>query len=148
MDSFASLLLTLIRNCSLMQEKPKMFGKDDEISVKTVTSKLNEIMAARGKKGTDRKEQIELVHELMGIARENNLGIAMYIKIQYHLIMSIYDYTPSGSDSMRPDLWEKALKKIEELLEMLLSVEDLSIGEHITDETETLETAPYKVCPN
>lgn len=122
-----------------------MFGKDDEISVKSVTNKLNEIMAARGKKGTDRKEQIELVHELMGIAKENNLGVAMYIKIQYHLIMSIYDYTSSGSDCMRPDLWEKALKKIDELLEMLQSTDDLSIGEHITDETENLEISPYKV---
>lgn len=136
---------TVKKGSVIPTEKPKMFGKDDEISVKTVTQKLNEIMAARGKKGTDRKEQIELVHELMGIARENNLGDAMYIKIQYHLIMSIYDYTLSGSDCMRPDLWEKALKKIEDLLEMLLAVTDLSIGEHITDETENLETSPFKV---
>lgn len=122
-----------------------MFGKDDEINVLTVTNKLNEIMGARGKKGTDRKEQIELVHELMGIAKNANLGKAMYIKIQYNLIMSIYDYTASGSDSMRSDLWEKALKKIEELIEMLLAAEDLSIGEHITDEAEDLENSPYKV---
>lgn len=136
---------TVKKGSVIPTEKPKMFGKDDEISVKTVTNKLNEIIAARGKKGTDRKEQIELVHELMGIARENNLGDAMYIKIQYHLIIAIFDYAPSGSDSMRPDLWEKALKKIEELLEMLQSVPDLSIGEHITDETENLEVSPYKV---
>uniref|UniRef100_A0A2P2HXK4 Eukaryotic translation initiation factor 3 subunit C n=1 Tax=Hirondellea gigas TaxID=1518452 RepID=A0A2P2HXK4_9CRUS len=136
---------TVKKGTVIPTEKPKMFGKDDEISVKTVTNKLNEIMAARGKKGTDRKEQIELVHELMGIARENDLGQAIYIKIQYHLIMSIYDYTPSSSDSMRPDLWEKALKKIEEMLEMLESVDDLNIGEHITDETENLETSPFKV---
>ncbi|KAF2359074.1 Eukaryotic translation initiation factor 3 subunit C [Trinorchestia longiramus] len=136
---------TVKKGSVIPTEKPKMFGKDDEINIKTVTNKLNEIIAARGKKGTDRKEQIELVHELMGIARENDLGNAMYIKIQYHLIMSIYDYAPSGSDAMKPELWDKALKKIEELLEMLLAMPELSIGSHITEEEENLETAPYRV---
>ena len=39
-------------------EKPKMFDKDAEINHELVVKKLREIMAARGKKRTNRKEQI------------------------------------------------------------------------------------------
>ena len=92
-----------------MQEKPKMFGKDDEISIPSVVKKLNEIMAARGKKGTDRREQIELLHELFKIAKDNNLGNAILVKIQFSIIMSIYDYNPSVSDPMKVDFWEKVI---------------------------------------
>ena len=127
------------------KEKPKMFKKDDEITITTVYKKLNEIMAARGKKGTDRKEQIELLHELMAISEENNLGPGMTVKIQFNIIMSIYDYNRSMSDAMKVDYWEKVLIKIDELLDMLINNSNLSIGDQITDESEVLESPPYKV---
>lgn len=38
----------------LAQEKPKMFAKGTEITHAVVIKKLNEILQARGKKGTDR----------------------------------------------------------------------------------------------
>ena len=55
-------------------EKPKMFEKDAEIDHDLVVKKLIEIMAARGKKRTNRKEQIDLLSELLEIANEHNLG--------------------------------------------------------------------------
>ena len=122
-----------------------MFKKDDEITITTVYKKLNEIMAARGKKGTDRKEQIELLHELMAISEENNLGPGMTVKIQFNIITLIYDYNPSVSDAMKVDYWEKVLIKIDELLDMLINNSNLSIGDQITDESEVLESPPYKV---
>lgn len=133
------------KGSSMPMEKPKMFGKDDEITVNAVHKKLNEIMAARGKKGTDRKEQIELLHELLNVARENNLGPAIYVKVQFNIIMSIYDYNPSVSDPMKVEFWEKVLIKIDELLDMLIAEPELNIGEHITEEIESLEKQPYNV---
>lgn len=38
----------------LVKEKPKMFAKGTEINPPVVVKKLNEILQARGKKGTDR----------------------------------------------------------------------------------------------
>merc|ERR550532_236398 len=52
-------------------DKPKMFEKDAEINHELVIRKLKEIMAARGKKRTNRKEQIELLSELLEIAEEH-----------------------------------------------------------------------------
>ncbi len=43
------------------QEKPKMFSKDQDITHEAVNKKLAEIISARGKKGTDRNTQIELL---------------------------------------------------------------------------------------
>jgi len=130
---------------SLPSERPKMFSKDDEVSIKTVTAKLVDILASRGRRGTDRKEQIEMVHELMGVAKENQLGVPLYIKIQHSLIMSIFDYTLSGSDAMKPDLWDKSVRKIDEFINMLLSCDQVQMHDQITDEEESLETAPYKI---
>lgn len=42
----------------LVKEKPKMFAKGTEINSAVVIKKLNEILQARGKKGTDRYENI------------------------------------------------------------------------------------------
>ncbi|CAJ0923283.1 unnamed protein product, partial [Ranitomeya imitator] len=49
----------------LLQEKPKMFAKGTEITPPIVVKKLNEILQARGKKGTDRAAQIELLNLLV-----------------------------------------------------------------------------------
>merc|ERR1719239_164155 len=65
--------------------------------------------------------------------------------MQYHLIMSIYDFTRSGSDAMKPDIWDKSLKKIDEMLQMLLRCDNVSMNEPSNDETESLEEAPYKI---
>ena len=43
-------------------DKPKMFEKDTEITIELVVKKLREIMAARGKKRTNRKEQIGKIY--------------------------------------------------------------------------------------
>ncbi len=53
-------------------EKPKMFDKDAEINHENVLKKLQEIMAARGKKRTNRKEQISLLNELHDISQVNS----------------------------------------------------------------------------
>lgn len=84
-----------------------MFAKDAEIDVPVVIKKLNEIMAARGKKRTDRREQIELLHELQAISEQHHLGPAVTIKIKFAIISAIFDYNPKVSDAMKPEFWEK-----------------------------------------
>lgn len=46
--------MSIFLSCVIDQEKPKMFAKGTEINVPVVVKKLNEILQARGKKGTDR----------------------------------------------------------------------------------------------
>lgn len=84
-----------------------MFAKDAEIDTSLVVKKLTEIMAARGKKRTDRREQIELLHELQTVADAHNLGPAVTIKIKFAIVAAIFDYNPKVSDAMKPEFWSK-----------------------------------------
>lgn len=84
-----------------------MFAKDAEINITAVLKKLSEIIAARGKKRTDRREQIELLHELQSIADAHSLGPAVAVKIKFSIVSSIFDYNPKVSDAMKPEYWSK-----------------------------------------
>lgn len=95
------------RGVAIPSEKPKMFAKDAEIDLNLVVKKLSEIVAARGKKRTDRREQIELLHELQRVADEHQLGPAIAVKIKFAIISAIFDYNPKVSDAMKPEYWTK-----------------------------------------
>ncbi|KAL6095089.1 eif3c [Pungitius sinensis] len=131
----------------MVKEKPKMFAKGTEINVPVVVKKLNEILQARGKKGTDRAAQIELLHALANIAGENNLGQGVLVKIKFNIIASLYDYNPNLAAFMKPDMWKKCLECIDELLDILFEHNDIFIGENIAEDSESLITSdqPFRV---
>lgn len=83
-----------------------MFAKDTEVNHEAVTKKLNEIVSARGKKGTDRSEQISLLQELLSISNTNNLGPATAAKIMFNIMAAIFDYNPNIATCMRSDMWD------------------------------------------
>lgn len=127
-------------------EKPKMFSKDAEINHQTVLKKLNEIVAARGKKGTDRNEQISMLSELLSIAAQNNLGAAFQLKIMFSIISALFDYNLKNSPCMKQEIWQKTLSYINSCLDDLFEFKDtLTIGENILEENEVLNEPPFKV---
>ncbi|CAH0388781.1 unnamed protein product [Bemisia tabaci] len=130
---------------AIASEKPKMFAKDAEINVDIVLSKLGEIMAARGKKRTDRKEQIELLHELQNICELKGLGVAIVIKIKLAIVSSIFDYNPKVSDPMKPEYWAKLLDRINQTMDLILTVNDVIINDTILEDDENFEKAPYRI---
>ena len=103
------------------------------------------IITSRGKKRTNRKEQIELLNELHGISEENKLGPGMSIKIKFGIVASLFDYNAKMSDAMKPEFWEKCMVGVEELLDLVAEHDDITTGEHILEESELLEAPPYKV---
>uniref|UniRef100_A0A3Q1BSG2 Eukaryotic translation initiation factor 3 subunit C n=1 Tax=Amphiprion ocellaris TaxID=80972 RepID=A0A3Q1BSG2_AMPOC len=132
----------------ICQEKPKMFAKGTEINTAVVVKKLNEILQARGKKGTDRAAQIELLHALAAIAAENNLGQGILVKIKFNIIASLYDYNPNLAAFMKPDMWKKCLDCIDELLDILFDNNNhIFIGENIAEDSENLAISdqPFRV---
>ncbi|KAK1902197.1 hypothetical protein KUDE01_005161, partial [Dissostichus eleginoides] len=134
----------------MVMEKPKMFAKGTEINVPVVVKKLNEILQARGKKGTDRAAQIELLHALANIAAENHLGEGITVKIKFNIIASLYDYNPNLAAFMKPDMWKKCLECIDELLDILFEHNDIFIGENIAEDSESLiisdqASSPFRV---
>jgi len=127
-------------------EKPKMFDKDAEINHQLVIKKLQEIVSARGKKRTDRKEQIELLTELNKISGENNLGLGIELKIKFAIVAAIFDYNPKISEAMKPEHWEQCMPAVKELLTMIKdNLETVVAGDNIGEDMEQFEEAPYKV---
>jgi len=126
--------------------KIAMFSKDAEITHDLVVKKLMEIVAARGKKKTNRKEQIELLNELYTISNDNNLGPGMSVKIKFAIIAALFDYNPKLSDAMKSDSWEKCIDGVDNLLELMAEHDSIiTTGNLILDENEVLDQEPYKV---
>lgn len=132
-------------NRSATSEQPKMFAKDAEIDVTVVINKLNEVMAARGKKRTDRKMQIEFLRELKTVADAHNLGAAVAAKIRFNIVSAIFDYNPKVSEPMKLEHWSKLLEEIQAFIKLLLANEDIHLSEAVLEENEEYETAPYKI---
>ncbi len=141
-------MLNFILNLNI-KEKQKLFAKDEEINYESVVNKLNSICSTRGRKGTDRKEQMELMSELRNISKQFNLGPAIDVKILFNQIAVSFDYNPRLNKCMKSDNWSMCLKMLEELLEVLMKQgnENLEIGESIGDDEENFsdKTKPYKI---
>ena len=60
-----------------------MFPKDTEINIPVILKKLHEILGARGKKGTDRTDQIEYLKDLRKISEKHNLGAWLGFLVYY-----------------------------------------------------------------
>ncbi|CAG2242721.1 EIF3C [Mytilus edulis] len=104
-----------------------------------VMKKLSEIISARGKKSTDRNEQIELLHELATIADTNNLGPAVQVKIMFNIVAAIYDYNPNIATCMRSEMWDKCIKNVGDLLELIANNADITVGENILEDSENVD---------
>ncbi|KAI0212557.1 Eukaryotic translation initiation factor 3 subunit C [Lamellibrachia satsuma] len=126
-------------------ERPKMFSKDAEVTHENVLKKLSEIISVRGKKGTDRSGQLNLLEELRNIAKAKSLGTAMDIKILFHIVASIFDYNPNIATCMKPDMWDKCVESVAELLAILAaSGDEIICGSNISEDSETFSgAAPY-----
>jgi len=126
-------------------EKTVLFAKDEEINHLSVVNKLNSICSGRGRKGTDRKEQMELLTELRAIAKTHNLGPAIDVKILFSQIAVTFDYNPRLLKCMKSDYWTICLQMLDELLGVLQKNENIEVGEEVGDDEENYTEAPYKI---
>ncbi|XP_017476392.1 PREDICTED: eukaryotic translation initiation factor 3 subunit C [Rhagoletis zephyria] len=126
-------------------EKPKMFDKDAEIDVPLTLQKLSEIMAARGKRRTDRRMQIELLFELRDIAEQHELGNAVAVKIHFSIISAIFDYNQKISEPMKLEHWSKLLDVMQSMMKILLANDDIRMSEEVQEENEEFSNPPYAI---
>ncbi|XP_030847884.1 eukaryotic translation initiation factor 3 subunit C [Strongylocentrotus purpuratus] len=129
----------------LEKEKPKMFAKDVEITPTVVLKKLGEIVGARGKRATNRADQIELLKELRNIASQHNLGLGVDLKVAFHVMSAVFDYNPNVATCMKPAIWEMCLALMQEMLDILMANPDVFVSENLNEDAESLSEPPYKV---
>ena len=69
--------------------------------------KLNEIIAMRGKRGTNRRDQLECLKLLRSYAEKQNLGVGIDIKILLIQIAVSFDYHHKGNECLKPETWTR-----------------------------------------
>ncbi|CEL62085.1 Eukaryotic translation initiation factor 3 subunit C OS=Ustilago maydis (strain 521 / FGSC 9021) GN=NIP1 PE=3 SV=1 [Rhizoctonia solani AG-1 IB] len=112
-------------------------GKTMTFSTEALYKNLLAIQEARGKKNTDRNEQIHLLEKVLPTA------VTPYGKIRalLTLISARFDYNPTAS-FMPIELWKKALREINNLIELLLTEPLYIVSETTEDYDESIERVP------
>lgn len=100
-------------------------------------------MASRGKKRTDRRNQIDLLFELKQIAQQHNLGDAVACKIRFNIVSAIFDYNPKVNEPMKLEYWGRLLDVMGDLISILLNTKNITLSESVHEEQEEYENPPY-----
>mmetsp|Transcript_8699 Transcript_8699/g.32066 ORF Transcript_8699/g.32066 Transcript_8699/m.32066 type:complete len:918 (+) Transcript_8699:109-2862(+) len=86
--------------------------KNKEITVEMVDKKLIEIIRQRGKKGTDRQEQVDQLIYLASVA----VTPGQCLDVLMHVVSAYFDVNQSMSTDMPVELWRKCGEKVNEII--------------------------------
>jgi len=121
-----------------------LFPKDTEINHQAVIKKFHEILAVRGKKGTDRSEQVDYFTELKAISEKHDLGPAMSLKLMFSISSAIIDSSHGTDVALKPEMWTRLLDVCNDIFTLIEDNPDIMFGR--SDE-ENLEDSskPYRL---
>ncbi|TFK90565.1 eukaryotic translation initiation factor 3 subunit 8 [Polyporus arcularius HHB13444] len=113
-------------------------GKAIQFTPESIFKNLQVVQEARGKKNTDRAEQIRILEKLLEVA------VTPYQKIRVllALIASRFDYNSSVATHMPPELWLSAQKEVDQLIAIVAEEPAYSIQEITEDYDELVERSP------
>ena len=123
-----------------------LFGKEVEIDHDVILKKRAEIVAVRGKKTADRKENMDHLKILLQLSDESNLGVGMHLKLLIDLVSMILDI-PSVASSMKDDVWDSCVQYMEGLVTLLENHPEIEVGLNVTDDEENITVSCcWSVC--
>ena len=139
----------VVHGSTVVQEKPKLFAKDEEVNHAAILQKIVDILAMRGKKRIRRSDQLEMLRDLIEISAAHKLGPAIEIKLVFATLSALLSYNSTVNTCMRPSNWNKCVAQSVRMLDVLFANPDLYVGEKIQEDSECFEKAPYRVsgCP-
>eukprot|EP00873_Tetraselmis_striata_P013074 jgi/Tetstr1/433338/TSEL_022624.t1 len=123
--------------------------KPEDITYVMVRNKLQEININRGKRGTDRREQVEMLTYLATISK----GPSQKLEVLMQIVGALFDINPSMSTTMAVPLWKRCVKTILEVLEVLkahpyISIDDKADAVEYEDEPPADTPGGVKVWGN
>lgn len=121
-----------------------LFPKDTEINHQNVLKKFHEILAVRGKKGTDRLEQVEFFVELKNISEKHDLGPALKLKLLFTICAAIIDSSMGTDSALKDDMWQRLLSTVSDVLDMIDENPDIKFN-RTSDENVEDASKPYQI---
>ncbi|KAF6762944.1 eukaryotic translation initiation factor 3 domain-containing protein [Ephemerocybe angulata] len=113
-------------------------GKTMAFTPETIFKNLAAVQEARGKKNTDRAEQIRILEKLLEVA------VTPYqrIRVLLALISSRFDYNSAVSTHMPAELWLSAQREVDQLVSIVAADSKYSVQEVTEDYDELVERTP------
>ncbi|KAJ3064473.1 Translation initiation factor 3 subunit c [Podochytrium sp. JEL0797] len=106
-------------------------GKVQEVTPENLYKRLQELILARGKKSTDKVQQIENLRKLLAVASTAH----MKLQVLLVLIPSLFDHNPaSGGGYLPAEYWKITRANIDLLLELLESNHSISVVETVAND--------------
>ncbi|KAJ3849720.1 eukaryotic translation initiation factor 3 subunit 8 N-terminus-domain-containing protein [Lentinula lateritia] len=113
-------------------------GRTMLLTAEGIFKSLQAVQEARGKKNTDRGEQIRILEKLLELATTTY----QRIRVLLALVSSRFDYNSSASSHMPTELWISAQNEVDQLVAIVASNPAFIVQEITEDYDDLVERSP------